>query len=165
MSSQGIPDVLSLPVVVVSKDRYDERFTSGAILSTYFSTNPKYVVVPKDQCKAYRAYLQKAHPEFRVLAQPSTGLAAADAFLGSVEFPLDDPSCKFTRPFVLKAVDDLVHIKAVRIDSVGDTCVTECSKDQLWHPHVLLGGKHRFLNRCVPLQNRQKSTLPWFKNQ
>ena len=33
------------------------------------------------------------------------------------------------------------------------------------YPHVLLGGKNRFLNRFFPLQNRQHSTLPLLKNK
>jgi len=123
-----LPNLATAPVIAVSKDRCNDRFSSARVLKEYFPENKKYVVVPRDQCKSYRPYLAKANPEFQVLPEPSKGLAAADAYITRADFLGLD---KIEVPFVIKAVDDMVSIKLARVDAEGNNSVVKCSRQEL----------------------------------
>ena len=73
----SIPDLASLPVIVGSKG--NREFSSARVLQKYFPHNIKYCIVPQSECASYRQSLSVWAPEFRVLSEPSPGLAAADA--------------------------------------------------------------------------------------
>ena len=46
-------DVESVPVMVVSKDRHQNMFSSAAVLDELLPRNDKYVIVPQNQVSAY----------------------------------------------------------------------------------------------------------------
>ena len=123
---QRSPAVEDLPLVVVSKDRSTGNFQ--AILDKFFPKNSKYVVVPAAQVRAYEKVCKNG---WIVVAEPKRGLAAADAFLGSDVFPPLTSTNYYECPFVLKAVDDIVHIQRGVVCENGELDFMECTTEDL----------------------------------
>jgi len=67
-------DVESVPVMVVSKDRHQNMFSSAAVLDELLPRNDKYVIVPKNQVSAYtKLFREHVRANWSVVAEPRPG--------------------------------------------------------------------------------------------
>ena len=120
------PNLDDIPIMVLSKDRHNQYFTSASWIVRYFPRNPKFIVVPASQVKQYNSYMRTNYgDQFTIVREPSKGLAAAETFINSDAFPgLPD---KFRMPFIFKTVDDIEGMHLIEKDQEGKQTLCQLS--------------------------------------